>query len=119
MYWDVEHYDHELTRVLPLKNARCLAAILGFELGALLGTGSPAGGPNASNKPRHIILAEARQKLGVSTKKMADDIGYEEMFVQNIENDSRALEAYPYEVLREVANYLQIDPADLLYTPFA
>ena len=43
-YRDVESYDDELTMVLPLKKARSLAAILGFEIGTLLGAGS-SGGP--------------------------------------------------------------------------
>src|SRR5262245_4956346 len=74
-YWDVERYDHELTRMLPLKNARSLAAILGFELGTLLGASSLVRKPSAGNKPRHAILGEARNELGVSVSKMADDIG--------------------------------------------
>jgi transcriptional regulator with XRE-family HTH domain len=118
-YRDVESYDDELTMVLPLKSARSLAAILGFELGTLFGAGSPTAGQNASNKLRHVILAEARQRLGVSPKKMADEIGFEEVFVHTIENDSQALETYPYEVLKIVANYLKLDPQDLLYAPSA
>jgi hypothetical protein len=117
-YRDVESYDDELTMVLPLKKARSLAAILGFEIGTLLGAGS-SGGPQASNKPRHLILAAARHRLGVSTKKMADDIGFEEVFVHSIENNSQALETYPYEVLKIVASYLKLDPRDLLYAPSA
>ena len=116
-YQDVEAYEDELTTVLPLKNARPLAAILGFELGPLLGAGSPIGGQKASSKPRHVVLAEARRRHGVSTKKMADDIGFEEIFVHSIEKDSQALETYPYEVLKIVANYLRLDPRDLLYAP--
>jgi ribosome-binding protein aMBF1 (putative translation factor) len=116
MYRDVEFYDDELTMVLPLKNVRSLAAILGFELGTLLGVGSPAG-TQMSNKPRQVILAEARQILGVSTSKMANDIGFEEVFVHSIENDGEALATYPYQVLKIVANYLKLDPKDLLYAP--
>jgi ribosome-binding protein aMBF1 (putative translation factor) len=86
IYRDVEFYDDELTMVLPLKNVRTLATILGFELGTPLGAGSPAG-TQASNKPRDVILAEARQMIGVSTNKMADDIGFEEVFVLSIEID--------------------------------
>ena len=48
---------------------------------------------------------------------MADDIGFEEVFVHSIENNSQALETYPYEVLRIVASYLKLDPKDLLYSP--
>jgi hypothetical protein len=36
-YRDVEFYEHELTEVVPLKSARSLAAILGFELAVLFG----------------------------------------------------------------------------------
>jgi ribosome-binding protein aMBF1 (putative translation factor) len=119
MYRDVEFYDNELTMVLPLKNARSLAAILGFDLGTFLGAGALAGTQRASIKPRHVILAEARQRLGVSTTKMADDIGFQEVFVKTIEADGEALDTYPYEVLKIVANYLKLNPGDLLCAPSA
>jgi transcriptional regulator with XRE-family HTH domain len=119
MYWDVEAHEDELTMVLPLKNARSLAAILGFDLGTLLGGVSPGRDQTARSKPRHVILVEARQRLGVSTKKMAEDIGFGEAFVYDIENNSQALESYPYEVLKIVASYLQLDPMDLLYASSA
>ena len=93
-YQDVESHDDELTMVLPLANARSLAAILGFELGTLLGAGAPVGGQNASDKSRHVILAEARQRLGVSPREVADEIGFEEVFVHSLENDGRVLETY-------------------------
>jgi transcriptional regulator with XRE-family HTH domain len=118
-YQDVELYEDELTMVLPLKNARSLAAILGFDLGTLLGAGSLAGRLSPINKPRHVILAEARAKLGVSTTKMAEDIGFDEGVVHRIENDSRALEPYPYDFLQIVASYLKLDPIDLLDDPSA
>ena len=76
-----------------------------------------AGSLPASTRPRHIILAEARARLSISTNKMAEDIGYDEAFVHRIENDGRALEAYPYDVLKDVAEYLKLDPADLLCAP--
>jgi transcriptional regulator with XRE-family HTH domain len=118
-YCDVEWYEDELVTVLPLKNARSLAALLGFELETFLGARPLAGRSRASAKPRHIALAEARDRLGVSASKMAKDIGFEEAFVHRIENDGRTLETYPYEVLRIVADYLKLDPADLLHTPSA
>jgi len=117
MYWDVELYDDELRLVLPLRNVRALATILGFDLGTLLGLGSLAGLPNA-NKARHIVLGEARTKLGVSAKQFVDDIGFDETFVRSIETDGRALEAYPYELLRMIAEYLKLDPVDVLCAPF-
>jgi ribosome-binding protein aMBF1 (putative translation factor) len=95
MYVDVERYDTEITDVLPLKNARSLSAVLGFELGTLLGVGSLVGKPSANDKPRHTILAEARNKLGVSVDKMADDIGYDESFVRSLETDDEVLETCP------------------------
>lgn len=116
-YRDVELYEDELTMVLALNNARSLAAILGFEIGTLLGAGSLA--ESASNKPRHIVLAEARAKLGVSTNEMAEAIGFDETFVHRVENDDRALETYPYDVLRIVADYLSLDPRSLLCAPCA
>ena len=67
-----------------------------------------AGSTAASTRPRHIILAEARARLSISTNKMAEDIGYDEAFVHRIENDGRALEAYPYDVLKDVAEYLKL-----------
>jgi transcriptional regulator with XRE-family HTH domain len=118
-YRDVESYADELTMVLPLKKVRSLAAILGFEISTLLGADSPPGGHRASDRARHLILAEARQRLGISTKKMADDIGFDEVFVHSIESDSQALETYPYEVLNIVASYLKLDVRDLLYAPSA
>ena len=84
MYRDVEFYDDEFTMVLPLKNARSLAVIRGFELETLVGADSGGGQQKASGKPRHLVLAEARNRLGVSTEKMADDIGFEESFVHSI-----------------------------------
>jgi DNA-binding XRE family transcriptional regulator len=114
-YVDVERYDTEITDVLPLKNVRSLSAVLGFELGTLLGVGSLVGKPSASNKPRHTLLAEARNKLGVSVDKMADEIGYDESFVHSLETDDEVLETCPYDTLRMVAEYLMLDPADLLY----
>lgn len=114
MYVDVERYDDEITNVLPLKNARSVAKVLGFELGTLLGAGSLVGRARASNKSRHTILAEARNKLGVSVSKMADDIGYEECFVHCLETDDETLEIGPYDTLKMVADYLKLDPADLL-----
>jgi len=116
-YYDVESYETELTMVLPLKNARSLAAVLGFELGTLLGAGPPGGAQKTNSKPRHVILVEARQRLGVSTSTMAEDIGFEEIFVHSIENNSEALDTYPYEVLKIVSSYLKLDPNDLLYAP--
>ena len=47
---------------------------------------------------------------------MAEDIGFEEVFVHIIEVNCHALDAWPYEVLKIVANYLKLDPIDLLYT---
>ena len=114
-YHDLELYDRELPEVLPLENARSLAAILGFELGTLFGAGSLAG--RTSTKSRHTILAEARARLSISTNKMAEDIGYDEAFVHRIENDGRALEAYAFDVLKDVAEYLKLDPVDLLCAP--
>ena len=116
-YRDVELYEDELTAVLALNNARSLAAILGFEIGTLLGTGSLA--ERACNKPRHIVLAEARARLGVSTNEMAEAIGFDEAFVHRIENDDCALESYPYNVFRIVADYLGLDPRSLLCAPCA
>jgi transcriptional regulator with XRE-family HTH domain len=116
-YRDVELYEGELTMVLALNNARSLAAILGFEIGTLLGAGSLA--ESASNKPRHIVLAEARARLGVSTNEMAEAIGFDEAFVRGIENDDSALETYPYDVLRIVADYLTVDPRVVLCAPCA
>jgi transcriptional regulator with XRE-family HTH domain len=118
-YRDVELYEDELTMVLALNNARSLAAILGFEIGTLLGAGSLAESPSANNKPRHTVLAEARARLGVSTNEMAEAIGFDEAFVHRIENDDRALETYPYDVLRIVADYLSLDPRSLLCAPCA
>jgi transcriptional regulator with XRE-family HTH domain len=118
-YRDVELYHDELTMVMALNNARSLAAILGFEIGILLGAGSLAGSPSASIKRRHIILAEARARLGVSTNKMAQHIGFDEPFVHRIESDGRTLETYPYDVLRIVADYLRLDPRNLLCAPSA
>lgn len=116
-YRDVESYDDELTMVLPLKNVRTLAAILGFDIGVLLGeAGSPVVEKNMYDKPRHIILTEARHALGVSTQKMATDIDFEETFVRRIEDDSDALENYPYEVLKIVAGYLKLAPQELLFS---
>lgn len=115
MYVDVERYDDEIAKVLLLKEVRSLAVILGFDVGNLLGAGSLAGKQSASNKRRHTILAEARKELGVSAKKMADDIGYDESFVHDLETDDGALESCPYETLKMVANYLKLDPVDLLY----
>lgn len=114
-YRDVESYNDELTMVVPLNKVRSLAAILGIEIGPLLGAGSPPSGQQSSRRTRDVILAEARQRLGVSTSKMADDIGFDEIFVHSIESDSQALEAYPYEVLNILAGYLRLDPAELLY----
>jgi transcriptional regulator with XRE-family HTH domain len=116
-YRDVELYEDELTMVLALNNARSLAAILGLEIGTLLGAGSLA--ESASNELRHIVIAEARARLGVSTNEMAKAIGFDEAFVHRIENDDRALETYPYDVLRIVADYLGLDPRSLLCAPCA
>ena len=116
-YRDVESYDNEPTIVLPLKKGRSLAEILGFEIGSLLGAGSLPREAPVSSKPRHVTLVKTRRSLGVSTKKMADDLGFDEGFVHTIENDRQALETYPYEVLRIVASYLKLDPKDLLYSP--
>ena len=113
-YVDVERYDDEITQVLPLKHVRSLATVLGFELGTLLGVGSLAGKPSASSKPRHTILAEARNRLGMSVEKMADDIGYDERFVHCLETDDQTLETCPYDVLKTVAECLKLNPADLL-----
>ena len=118
MYWDVERYDAELTMVLPLKNVRSLAAVLGFELGALLGIDSLPDIPRDGAKPRHLVLADARDQLGVSINKMAEEIGFDEAFVHRIEKDAHALETYPYDVLRIVANYLNLDPGYVLSTSF-
>jgi transcriptional regulator with XRE-family HTH domain len=118
-YYDVEAYEDELTMVLPLKNARALAAILGFDLATLFGLDAPAPSQSANNKPRHVILVEARNRLGVSVKEVADGIGFDEIFVENIENNSEDLDACPYEVLRSVAQYLKLDPCDLLYAASA
>lgn len=112
-YRDVEFYPNELRMVIPIKNVRLLAATLGIELGALLGTGSLEERPR-TNKPRPALLAEARDRLGVSTKKMADEIGFEEVFVRRIESDDETLDTYPYEVFKIVADYLKLDPRDLL-----
>jgi ribosome-binding protein aMBF1 (putative translation factor) len=112
-YRDVEAYNDELTMVLPLKHLRPLAAILDLDLGLLLG--APAGGQKPIDTPRHILLADARRSLGVSTTVMADDIGFEEVFVHSLEADDQALENYPFEVLKIVATYLKLDPADLLH----
>jgi ribosome-binding protein aMBF1 (putative translation factor) len=90
-----------------------LSAVLGFELRTLFRSSSLK--PSANNKPRHTILAEARNELGVSINKMADDIGYGESFVRQLENDDQTLETYPFDVLKTVADYLKLDPADLLY----
>ena len=116
-YWDVELYDDELTVALPLENVRALAAILGFDLGILLRLGSLVGWPTSSSKPRHTIVVEARAKLGVSTSKMIEDIGFDDAFLRRIETDGKALESYPYDVLRIVANYLNLDPRELLCAP--
>jgi transcriptional regulator with XRE-family HTH domain len=118
-YWDVELYDDELIMALPLKNARLLAEILGFELGALFAPDSAARVQTISNKPRHIVLAQARNKLGVSTKTMADEIGFEEVFVERIESRREDLDNYPYYVLKIVADYLKLDPMDVLHAPCA
>lgn len=116
-YHDVEAYEDELTMVLPLKNARALAAILGFDLASLYGLNVGAANQVANNKPRHAIIAEARNRLGVSTKEMADGIGFDEVFVVRIENDASEFDDCPYEVLRIVASYLKLDPIGLLYAP--
>jgi transcriptional regulator with XRE-family HTH domain len=116
-YWDVELYDDELTTVVALKHVRSLAAILGLELEPLLGVDSAEGAVNPGNRPRHIVLAEARAKLGVSVSKMAEDIGFEDVFVHCIETDGRAFDEYPYAVLRIVADYLKLDPLNLLNAP--
>lgn len=118
-YRDLESYDDELVMVLPLKNARLLAGALGFDLATLLVAGSQRGGSNATAGPRNVVLADARNSLGVSMSKMADDIGFEEVFVQNIEESDYALECFPYEVVKIVAKYLKLDPIDLLNEPSA
>ena len=117
MYVDVERYDTEITDVRPLINVRSLATVLGFELGTLLGAGSLVGKPSAKNKPLHTILAEARKELGVSVTKMPEDIGYDETFVHSLETDDQTLETYPNDVLKTVADYLKLDPVDLLDAP--
>jgi transcriptional regulator with XRE-family HTH domain len=113
-YRDVESYDDELAMVLPLKHLRLLSKVLGLELEPLVGLDSRAGQPAADARPRHIVLAEARKKLGVSTATMADAIGFYETFVHAIETDEAALEDYPFEVLKIVADYLKLDWANLL-----
>ena len=114
MYRDVEFYADELTMVLPLKNVRSLAAILDFELSTLLGADSQEDYPSASRMPRRLVLAEARERLDISAKKMANDIGFDEAFIHKIESDSEALENYPYEVVKIVARYLKLAPRDLI-----
>jgi hypothetical protein len=118
-YRDVELYENELIMALPLKNARSLASILGYELGNLVGAGPPTVTQKASKKRSHIILVEARRRLGIAADKMAADIGFDEIFIHCIENDHLALESYPYDVLRIVADYLKLDPRDLLFATTA
>ena len=117
MYWDVGFHEDELTGVLPLRNARALAKVLELDLRALLGVDPRNRSGAIAGKPRHLVLTEARDRIGVSVSQMANDIAFEDWFVQLIEGDSQAIEKWPYEVLTIVAAYLKLDPADLVDEP--
>src|SRR5262249_26565000 len=116
-YRDVEWYDDELTRVLPLERLRLLAKVLGLELELLVGTRSRAERSSAARKPPDVRIAEGRRQAGVPGGTMPKDIGFDETFVRLVETDDWALEAYSYDDLKRVADYLKLDAADLLDAP--
>lgn len=114
-YDHVEREGDELTMAIPLKGARVLARTLGLDLGDLLGIGTmPPPGASGQKYPRHRLVADARKRLGVSVEKMADDIGFEPIFVTELERDDGWLETFPSEVFEIVAKYLKIPVWDLI-----
>ena len=89
-YQDVELHDDEVVDVLPLRNTRRLAEVLGISLDELLGIAGRAGVVEdqlAIIRNRRALAKDARRRLGVSPTKMANDIGFEKAFVHNLEKN--------------------------------
>ena len=114
-YADLERHDDELRTVLPMRDARRLAQLLGVDLFALFDARSEQAGDGGNDSPsRCRVLSDARKRLGATTRMMADDIGFEERFVLALENRSNALEDYPFAVWEIVANYLGVSTLRLI-----
>ena len=111
-YCDIEWHPDELATVVSLMHVRRLSEAIDVPVHALFELELMADAPHYGCRPEYI--KDALAKRGVTAEQMADAIGFHDDFGRGLLMHFDFLELYPYEVLADVARYLDVPPQHLL-----
>lgn len=114
-YGDVEQYPDEFASSLTLSEARNVCAILGIEIIHLAGLDS-VHSKKICNRA-HLIKSK-RELKKMSAINFSSKLGFDISTVQIMESDKDFLEAWPLDLVLQVASVLEIDPKYLIDNTF-
>lgn len=113
-YRDIESYEDEAYTQAPLRSLRAICQALKIDLLALFNLDSSASVPHSGLCLRSKLIAEHRERLGLSQSELGDLIGFESYVVAQFENDPDYLEGWPLELIVDLSARLKMPVGALL-----
>jgi transcriptional regulator with XRE-family HTH domain len=121
-YRDIEWYEDEAYTATPLRALRAIGEILELDLLSLFGIHCALCSGDRSvtemfRVPRNTLIAERRAALGLTREQLGDDLGFETIAVEELEQDPDYVDRWPIELIQQLATQLRLPMTPLLRIP--
>ncbi len=112
-YSDIELHDDEICTVTDLCRLKKICVVLGFDLLDLLELKCVFCEGEAIFAedfllPRNELIVNRRMKMAISKEELGERVGFNEMEIENLENNSEHLETWPIDFINDLANVIDV-----------
>ena len=107
-YDDIEQHADELRSSVELGTVRRICDVLELDLFELVGLPTDVPPTASETRARNELIRSRMRDLKISTKQLAWQLGFDEVAITEMLEDSDFLETWPLELIASLATHLDI-----------